>query len=172
LRIDIQSGRLEGSLKSVNTIQLAEDDEDAWSVLIQDMEDLGITAELVNYHRPLALERIVKAINTGVFQELAPVEVTEVAKTVPMLNSLQTRVAETMDSEMQQSIDPLSKLDIRFWSLSPSTAAYHAIQSAGHIDPWDETKAKLEGMVTSYASDSTHQLRLRLNIAIYLSGGL
>lgn len=91
LRIDIQSGRLEGSLKSVNTIQLAEDDEDAWSVLIRVMEDLGITAEVVNNHRSLVLEWIVKTINAGVFQELAPVEVTEVAETAPMLNSFQTR---------------------------------------------------------------------------------
>jgi len=106
------------------------------------MEDLGVTAEVVNNHRSLVIEWIVKAINGGVFQELAPVEATEVAETAPILDSYQISAAETMHSEMQP-IYPLSKLDTDFWSLPPSSEAYNVIHNTSN-DHCSETKAKLK----------------------------
>ena len=70
LVLDHQLGRREGSVISTGNLVSAEDgDEDIWRQIARELDDVGITSDLIREHREYITDWIRMALETGEFKE-------------------------------------------------------------------------------------------------------
>ena len=72
LRSEIQSGKREGSVITVHSMKAAQGgDENIWREISRELEDAGITEEMINEHREFIATWFINAINTGQLEEIS-----------------------------------------------------------------------------------------------------
>ncbi|CZR65079.1 uncharacterized protein PAC_14979 [Phialocephala subalpina] len=70
LRLEIQTGKREDSVITVDSMKAAQGgDEDIWREISRELEDAGITEEMINKHREFIAIWVVNAINSGQLDE-------------------------------------------------------------------------------------------------------
>ena len=70
LVLEHQAGQRESSVISTESIESAEDgDEDAWTLIQRELEDIGLTNEIVRQHREYIVSWIQNALKNGDFEE-------------------------------------------------------------------------------------------------------
>ena len=73
LVLDHQSGRREGSVISTDNLVSAEEgDEDIWRQIARELDDVGITSDLIREHREYITDWIRMALEAGEFKEASP----------------------------------------------------------------------------------------------------
>ena len=73
LVLDHQLGRREGSVISSDNLVSAEDgDEDIWRQIARELDDVGITSDLIREHREYITDWIRMALETGELKEASP----------------------------------------------------------------------------------------------------
>ena len=66
LMLERQSGLREGSVISLESIASAEEgDEDLWYQIGRELEDVGITPDMIHEHRPYITACIMEALSSG-----------------------------------------------------------------------------------------------------------
>jgi hypothetical protein len=70
LRAEIQSGKREGSVITVSSMKAAQEgDENIWREISRELEDAGITEEMINEHREFITTWVINAIKSGQLEE-------------------------------------------------------------------------------------------------------
>ena len=73
LVMDHQSGLREGSVLSTDNLVCAEEgNEDIWRQIARELDDVGITSDLVREHRAYITDWIIMALETGELTEVSP----------------------------------------------------------------------------------------------------
>ena len=113
LMLERQSGLREGSVISLESIASAEEgDEDIWYQIGRELEDVGITPDMLNEHRPYITAWIMEALSSGNLDEdpmLASPDLdtssSELPCQAPLQHTLQGRELITQDEHAEDRSD-------------------------------------------------------------------
>ena len=122
LMLERQSGLREGSVISIESIASAQEgDEDTWYQIGRELEDVGITPDMINEHRPYITAWIMEALSSGNLDEdpmLASPDLdtssSELPRQAPLPHTLQGRELITQDELAEDRNDvPHNTFDSR-----------------------------------------------------------
>lgn len=111
LRLEIQSGKREGSVITVNSMKAAQGgDESIWREIKRELEDAGITEEMIYEHREFIATWVINAMNSGQLEE-------EAVRNVPrgeseiLCNNAENPEAESTEDEAKEDSYPASDIE-------------------------------------------------------------